>query len=290
MGLKGFYDRFEDIPEEYRNLFSEEEIEDPKTKAKVKRWRINAEGVADAASVERLERALSNERTESARLRTLADKIKDIDPTKYEQYQREAREADERAKRLEEETERQVADVRRELNDKHKKELETRDSTINDLRNRLHTTYLDNLLGEAIRKGEGEPRLLMHEMRSRVRIKDENGVLSHEVLGKDGKAWTVDVEGESKAATLDDLVKEYKADDVFGLAFAGSGQGGTGSTGSGGRPAGKRGSANPWKAENWNVSAQAKIAEENPALAKQMSDEAGVPLRGATKPKAKTAA
>ena len=98
---------------------------------------------------------------------------------------------------------------------------------------------------------------------------------------QDGKFIThvVDAQGEQrvsddgKAFGIKDLVAEAKANEKFAPAFpdlnSGSGKGPNSNSGGGSN-------VNPWKADTKNITAQAKMNKDNPALAQQMKKAAGV--------------
>ncbi|HHU97972.1 MAG TPA: hypothetical protein GXX67_12050 [Petrimonas sp.] len=89
-------------------------------------------------------------------------------------------------------------------------------------------------------------------------------------VNADGKQLTQD---DKPVTGLDSLVESMVKEKNWLLgAGGGSGQvgGGTNPPGAGG------GEANPWKAETFNLTNQAKILQENPSLAARLKQEAGV--------------
>ena len=88
----------------------------------------------------------------------------------------------------------------------------------------------------------------------------------------DGKQLTQD---DKPVTGLDSLVETMVKEKSW-LLGAGSGSG-SGQVGGGTNPPGAGGGeANPWKAETFNLTNQAKILQENPALAARLKQEAGV--------------
>ena len=69
---------------------------------------------------------------------------------------------------------------------------------------------------------------------------------------------------------LDDQLKAIKESDPYLFGEPGKVGSGTNPPGAGG------GEANPWKAETFNLTNQAKILQENPSLAARLKQEAGV--------------
>lgn len=89
-------------------------------------------------------------------------------------------------------------------------------------------------------------------------------------VDKDGKQLTQD---DKPLTGLDGLVETMVKEKAWLLGASGaSGQvgGGTNPPGAGG------GEPNPWKPETFNLTSQAKILQENPALAARLKQEAGV--------------
>lgn len=94
-------------------------------------------------------------------------------------------------------------------------------------------------------------------------------------VNADGKQLTQD---DKPVTGLDSLVETMVKEKswLFGAGGA-AGGGGSGQVGGGTNPPGAGGGeANPWKAETFNLTNQAKILQENPALAARLKQEAGV--------------
>jgi hypothetical protein len=86
-------------------------------------------------------------------------------------------------------------------------------------------------------------------------------------------------DGDTRVATVNgkplaDHVKEWSASDTGKKFVSAPGHSGGGAGGPGGKPA----PTNPFKAETKNVTAQGALFKENPALARSMAAEAGVPI------------
>jgi len=91
-------------------------------------------------------------------------------------------------------------------------------------------------------------------------------------VGADGKQLKQD---DKPVTGLDSLVEGMVKEKSW-LLGAGSGSG-SGQVGGGTNPPGAGGGeANPWKPETFNLTNQAKILQENPALAARLKQEAGV--------------
>lgn len=91
-------------------------------------------------------------------------------------------------------------------------------------------------------------------------------------VNADGKQLTQD---DKPVTGLDSLVETMVKEKSW-LLGAGSGSG-SGQVGGGTNPPGAGGGeANPWKPETFNLTNQAKILQENPALAARLKQEAGV--------------
>ena len=97
----------------------------------------------------------------------------------------------------------------------------------------------DALVGEAVTRAiteaEGNPLLLDHIVRAQVRLDDGKAV----VVGKDKKTLRLDDKGDPMTITA--LVDEFKQNDAYAGAFAGTGSRGSGTptgTGRGKMPVG----------------------------------------------------
>lgn len=97
--------------------------------------------------------------------------------------------------------------------------------------NNYKETKVSSQITEAIRKFKGEPELLEHVVRRRIKESvDDNGNIVIETLSQDGKPYFLD----GKEATVEDIVRELKNDERYGKAFEAEGKSGTGGRGNSG--------------------------------------------------------
>ena len=145
-----------------------------------------------------------------------------------------------------------------------------KDSEIGILRNALDGELIENALSKAITAEKGNSFFLMPHLKGQVKTVIEDGKFVTHVVDTRGEQRMTD---EGKSFGIADLVAEAKANETFAMAFpdlnSGSGKG-PNSGGGGGS------NINPWKKETRNVTDQAKMNRDNPALAQQMKKSAGV--------------
>lgn len=146
-----------------------------------------------------------------------------------------------------------------------------KDAEINVLKKALDQELIENKAIKAIEKEKGNSFFLLpHMLKNIVTVKDEVGKFSVQVVDKEGNPRLKD-----DAVTpfkVEDLVAEFKSNDVFRPAFPEMNAGGGGNPNAGG---GGGGGVNPWKAETKNITLQAKMNKDNPVLAAQMKKAAG---------------
>lgn len=100
---------------------------------------------------------------------------------------------------------------------------------------KLEDALVGQAVTRAITEAEGNPLLLDHVVRAQVRLEDGQAV----VVGKDKKTLRLDDKGDPMTITA--LVDEFKQNDAYAGAFAGTGSRGGGTptgTGRGKQPAG----------------------------------------------------
>lgn len=111
-------------------------------------------------------------------------------------------------------------------------ELQSKEDKLNQFKNKFVADNVQSQLTQAIVSAKGVPELLGPVLKGRIEaaFDDEKGIVIT-VLGKDGKKMYKNGE----AATIEDLINEIKADDVYGRAFEGSGASGSGTRASDGK-------------------------------------------------------
>lgn len=104
-------------------------------------------------------------------------------------------------------------------------ELQSKEDKLNQFKNKFVADNVQAQLTQSIVSAKGVPELLGPVLKSRIEatFDDEKGVIIT-VLGKDGKKMYKNGE----LATIEDLISEVKADEVYGRAFEGSGVSGSG--------------------------------------------------------------
>ena len=104
-------------------------------------------------------------------------------------------------------------------------EIQSREDKLNQFKHKFVADNVQAQLTQAIVAAKGVPELLGPVLKGRIEaaFDDEKGVVIT-VLGKDGKKMY----RNGEPATIQDLINEVKADDVYGRAFEGSGASGSG--------------------------------------------------------------
>lgn len=112
-------------------------------------------------------------------------------------------------------------------------EVKTRDETFNKLQASIVNTGVDAQVTTEITKANGIPELLKPIISQRVKgsYDIETGKLEVSVMNPDGSPMFKN----GKPASIEDLINEYKANEVFGGAFRSNSVSGTGTRQSGGK-------------------------------------------------------
>ena len=97
-----------------------------------------------------------------------------------------------------------------------KTELAQKEVQIQEIRTGLMNKEKQSSISAAITVAKGSPELLLPHIEGRVRVKMENGNTVLEVLKVDGTLWVTD---KGLPATVNDLVAEFKSNDVYGACF-----------------------------------------------------------------------
>jgi len=162
------------------------------------------------------------------------------------------------------------------LNTAHKTALDkvTSDSAteITGLRKALDRELIENKLIKAVEFEKGNSLFLLPHMKGQViTVRGEDGSYSEQVVDKKGNPRFQD--DATTPFAVKDLVAEFKADPQFAPAFPDMNNGSGGDVNTGGKGGSN---VNPWKAETKNITEQARVTRENPALAAQFKKAAGV--------------
>jgi hypothetical protein len=273
MSLKAIYEKKEDIPEAFQELYTERDG----------KWEVTGiEGIKTVADVERVQEGARKERNDHKETK---DKLRDWEKLgkledvqgkldKYPELEAAAsgKETDEDVikQRVEARLEQHLAPVRRDL-EKAQKENREKDEKIQeyaagDLRRTIH-----DAIGKAARPADGAK--VLDSALSDVKMVGES---MFEVV--DGKVITKDnIAGITAGAAPEDWLQEMqKTRPHWWPPSEGGGAGGSG--GKGGFP------NNPWSKEHWNLTQQGRVVrEQGEEKAAAMAKAAGVQI-GATRP------
>ena len=162
--------------------------------------------------------------------------------------------------------------LKAQLVESHKKELGKKDEELRKMRTSLEGYLIDSAATAVIAELKGVPQLLLPHIKIAARVKDTNGAYSVEIIDSNG---TPRLKSTGEGMTIKELVEEMKQSEIFGRAFEATGTTGSGA-GGGGNSSTMRATGNPWKKGTaaYNLTEQGRIYRDNPALAKQLMEEA----------------
>lgn len=266
MAIKAIVDKLDDVPEQYRDLYTEKNGKFELT---------GVEGFKTQADIDRVQSGLVKERNEHKETKTRLSAWGDRKPDEViaildrvpELEAAAAGKIDENKINTMVETRisGKLAPVQRQVQTLTT-QLGERDAIIVGFQQKERTRAIHDDVRGAISKTQGfqgsaaEDALMLAE---RVFEVNEEG----KVVTKDGVGVTPGID-----ATVWLTEMQQKRPHWWGPT-----QGG-GAGGSGGRPNG--GGKNPWSHDGWNMTEQAKVYRENPQRAEQMATSAGTKLGG----------
>lgn len=207
MALKQVIETLEGVPEALHPEY---------TKADDGKYHLNVEGLPEMSA------ALKAANKEAADRRKSLEKYKDVDPEEYQ-----------RLKTLEEEittkkaqAEGDFSKIKEQMVAKHQADLERETKKSESYRTALERHLVDAQATAAIAAAKGVPQLLLPHVKDRVKVIEENGQFTVQVLDEKGNPMVMDAAGTP--ATIGYLVESLKANPVYGLAFEGRGASGSG--------------------------------------------------------------
>jgi hypothetical protein len=208
----------EEIDEQYRSLYSEDEaegfvlsvsIDGMLTEEEVKGLKENKDSVL-------AQLAKANERN-----RELTDQLK------------KAQDAEAKRRKAKAEEEGDYKALLQQQEDNFKAQLAEKDSEIAGLTEHLVMEKIDKTATEAIAAAKGSVPVLLPHVKNACRcVKGDDGEYRVEVL-EEGKRPRLSTNGN--LMTISELVEEMKSSEHFGMCFEGNGATGGGATGSHGR-------------------------------------------------------
>lgn len=281
--LKTIYDHAEDIPEGYADLYTERNG----------RWELTGiQGVKTQADVDRVQSALTKERSDHKLAKEALKAFEGLDPveiaataTKLEEVtaQLEAINTDGRldetklepiiAARLKQATaplEREKTNLERQLEAQKKLVIE-KDGEVVNLRTTITTGNVERSIRDAAVKAKVLGPAIVDAVMHGKSIFEQT---------EDGRTITRDVNGVTPGLTPDEWLKDMQEKSPHWWPASVGG----GSRGGGGGPLGR--ANNPWTKEAWNVTKQGAYVRENGIeKANQLAESVGSKV-GATAPAA----
>lgn len=228
MALKAGYESIDQVPEGLRDHY---------TKAADGKFRpaVEADGEWAFENVGGLRKALGSERSEREKLASLAKQFEGLDPAA-------AREAMEKVAKMadwkpEEKVREQIEAREKALADKLGKETAAERARREKVEKALERALIDGQAALAVQKHKGVPgaaEALLPHVRQRVKLHENaDGSYSVRVLDAAGNPAITQRSGKTGDMDLDELIESFKAHDVFGRFFEGSGAAGGGAHGAG---------------------------------------------------------
>ena len=270
--LKALYSKQDEIPETFRELYSERDG----------KWELTGvDGMHTQATVDRLEGALARAKSEReeakkaladrgeatpVRVQELTDEVEEL-KTKLEMAGKTPEDFETKLSELaDRRATSKVAPVQREL-DEAKKKIGELEGANGELLVTVNNRDIDDVLRSAASKHKvvqtAVPDVLMHRG---LFEKDESGA----IVGRDGVGITPGISPEQWLQDMQKTRGHWWAPSQGGGATGGGPNGGIGD--------------NPWSAKNWNLTKQGEFVKENGVeKAKEMAKLAGSQL-GATSP------
>jgi hypothetical protein len=180
-----------------------------------------------------LKSALSKERTARETAEKKLKGFGDLDADK-------AREALKKVEEManwkpEDKVKEQIEAITKQITEKHKGELGTKDESIQTLTRQLEKVMIDVEAIKAISEHKGSATLLLPHVRNSTRMrKNDKGEFIVEVVGEDGNPRISPAVNSTANMTIAEYVAEMKGQDTFAPAFEGSGASGSGAGGGSG--------------------------------------------------------
>ncbi len=264
MALKAIIETLEGVPEHFHELYTE----------KGGKYELTGvEGFKTQADVDRVQAALTKERNDHKAVKERFSVFADLDIDevrakldKYPELEAAATgKLDDAAiqKLVEGRLNTHVAPLKREL-DKVKADLSERDQRLEQ----YSTKERQRAIGDAVRAAAVKSKLEPTAVDDAIMLAERTFDIDEDgnVVTKDGVGVTPGINAE---LWLTDM--QAKRPHWWGPSAGG---------GAGGSRGGSGGGLNPWTAENWNMTAQSKIYQENAAKADQMAKAAGTTIGG----------
>lgn len=229
--LKAVVDSIETIPEAARGYYQENDG----------KFVLQVEPINGYAleNIEGLKNTLSKEMTKRKQLEKDVVKFKDIDPDRAREALAKLEELGslDPSKEADKLVSERLEAAKKQLLDKHAKDIEARESRIGQLTKTVENLLIDQAATAALAEAKGSVELLLPHVQRHTRVREADGKYFVEVVDKDGNARIGNSKGDPM--TISDLVQEMRKSETFGRAFEGSGQSG------GGKPPGNGGGGSP---------------------------------------------
>lgn len=179
-----------------------------------------------------LKSALANAKSERAALKGKADKVTAFEELGVDIDDLKALIA---AKKTKDEDDAKAAGnwdkLKQQLVDQHNVAMATKDKELASMRSALEVHLIDADATRYIAEEKGEPDLLLHHVRSHVKVIQKDGKFMTQVVGADGAPR---IDGQGQPISIKALVGEMKKEPRFKRAFDGINHSGSGAPPNGG--------------------------------------------------------
>lgn len=276
MALKAIYENQDDIPEQYRDLYSERNGQ----------WELTGiEGVKTQADVDRVQEALNKERKDHKETKDKLKTFDEIDPEQIEKDQQELTEL--RAKveagagegfdeeKFNEAVEKVAAARVKTATAPLERDLEKTQKERDELKasnEEFQQKETMRTIGDAVRKAAGNAKVVDSAMDDILMLGERVFEVTEDgtVVAKDGVGVTPGIAPDIWLSEMQDKRPHWWPTSTGG--GAGGGQGGGGFAN------------NPFSREHWNLTEQGKLVKEDSAKAERMAKAAGTQVGGGMPP------
>jgi hypothetical protein len=166
------------------------------------------------------------------------------------------------------------ARAKREADEAHRTALAAREAEWTKRETAALNAYRRNAIRSAIAQAGVQPHFVEHAVADRVRVvRDDQGEPSIEVLDDRGQPWMISDKGDTRSATVEDLLGSMRNDQRWAPVFPGELGSGAGARGSGSSAPARGLKANPFDQSSpahFNRTLAARIAATDPSTARQM--------------------
>lgn len=201
---------------------------------------------ATAAAVKELKTKNEQLREEKVNANKKLQEFEGINPEEVRKLKDEA----EKSEREKQEKAGNWDSLKIQMQEKHGKEIKEKDDRIAFLYKAVETHLVDSKLTRALAEAKGSAHLLLHPLKQHVGVYEENDQILARVIDPGTNTPRIG-DASGKPMTMEQLVAEFKENDIYAQAFEATGTGGSGAPANGSKgPRGVKG--NSMKRSDYN--------------------------------------